>query len=120
MAGVERMDFDAPDETRTPSRTRVDIVRAGGATASRMRLEPGWRWSECIKPVAGTERCQMHHVGFAQSGTMHVVHEDGTEVDIEPGMAYVIEPGHDAWVTGDAPFIAYEFDAGTAERFAQG
>jgi hypothetical protein len=58
MAGVEVGDFGSPDETRAPDKTTVEIVRMGGATASRMRLEPGWRWSECIKPVAGGERCQ--------------------------------------------------------------
>jgi hypothetical protein len=60
----------------------------------------GWRWSECIKPIVGGERCQARHVGLLQSGTMHVVHDDGTEQEIAPGHAYVIEPGHDAWVVG--------------------
>src|SRR5262249_48592765 len=58
MAGVESRDFDSPDETRTPEKTRVDIVRIGGSTAGRFAFEPGWRWSECVKPVAGTESCQ--------------------------------------------------------------
>ena len=66
-----------------------------------MTAEPGWRWSECIKPVVGTESCQAHHVGTVVGGSMHVVHEDGTEQDITEGDAYVIEPGHDAWVTSD-------------------
>ena len=78
MAGVEVRDFDSPDETRTPDKTTIEIVRMGGATASRMRLEPGWRWSECIKPIVGGESCQARHLGLLQSGTMHVVHDDGT------------------------------------------
>jgi hypothetical protein len=63
MAGLEVRDFSAPDETRAPDKTKVDIVRMGGTSASRMSMQPGWRWSECIKPVAGTESCQLHHVG---------------------------------------------------------
>src|SRR5919198_234920 len=101
MSGVEIGDFGSPDETRTPDKTTVELVRMGGATASRMRLEPGWSWSECVKPIAGGERCQAHHVGLLQSGTMRVVHEDGTEQEIRAGQAYVIEPGHDAWVVGE-------------------
>jgi hypothetical protein len=85
MAGVEALNFDSPDETRTPEKTRVDVVRTGGATAARLSLQPGWKWSECVKPVAGTDSCQVHHIGFIQSGAMHVVHEDGTEVDLRPG-----------------------------------
>jgi hypothetical protein len=73
----------------------------GGTTAARFAFEPGWRWSECVKPVAGTESCQARHVGVVQAGRMGVRHEDGTEVEIGPGKAYVIEPGHDACVIGD-------------------
>ena len=95
----------SPNETRTPDKTTVEIVRMGGTNASRMRLEPGWRWWDCIKPVVGGERCQAHHVGLLQSGTMRVLHEDGTEQEIRAGQAYVIEPGHDAWVVGDEPVV---------------
>ena len=120
MAGLEVRDFSAPDETRAPDKTKVEIVRMGGTTASRMSLQPGWRWSECIKPVAGTDSCQVHHVGVIQSGTMHVAHDDGTEQEIKAGQAYVIEPGHDAWVVGDEPVTAYEFDSRAAEEYAKG
>jgi hypothetical protein len=120
MAGVEARSFDAPDETRTPDKTKAEIVRMGGTSASRFSLQPGWRWSECIKPVVGGERCQLHHVGVAQSGAMHVAHDDGSEAEIGPGQAYVIEPGHDAWVVGDEPFVAFEFDPKTVEEYARG
>ena len=46
MAGVEALDFDSPDETRTPDKTRVDVIRVGGTTAARMTFEPGWKWSD--------------------------------------------------------------------------
>jgi uncharacterized cupin superfamily protein len=62
----------------------------------------------------------LHHVGVIVSGTLHVSHEDGTEEDIGAGRAYVIEPGHDAWVVGDEPVMGYEFDARTAEEYAKG
>jgi hypothetical protein len=120
MAGVEIGDFGSPDETRTPEKTTVEIVRMGGVAASRMRLEPGWRWSECIKPVVGGERCQAHHVGLLQSGTMHVVHEDGSELELGPGSAYEILPGHDAWVVGDERAVMYEFESRAAEEYARG
>ena len=67
MAGVEVGDFGSPDETRAPDKTTIEIVRMGSANASRMRLEPGWRWSECVKPIVGGERCQAHHVGLLQA-----------------------------------------------------
>ena len=120
MAGVEVGDFNAPDETRTPDKTTIEIVRMGGSTASRMRLEPGWRWSECIKPIVGGERCQALHLGLLQSGSMHVVHDDGSEQEIGPGQTDVIEPGHDAWVVGDEPVVGFEFQSRTAEEYAKG
>ena len=120
MAGLEVRDFDAPDETRRPDKTRVDVVRLGGNSAARFTLEPGWRWSECVKPVVGTESCQVRHVGVVQSGRMHVTHDDGTEGEVGPGEAYVIEPGHDAWVIGDEAFVGFEFETKAAEEYAQG
>jgi hypothetical protein len=119
MPGVQARSFDSPDETRTPEKTKVDVVRMEGTTAARFAFEPGWRWSECIKPVVGGERCQVHHIGVVQTGTMHIVHEDGTERDIGPGEAYEIQPGHDAWVVGDQPFVGFEFDSSSAEEYAK-
>jgi hypothetical protein len=120
MAGVEVRDFDAPDETRTPDKTKIDIVRMGGASVSRFTMEPGWTWADCIKPVVGGESCQKHHVGVCQSGRMKIWHDDGTEQDIVAGQTYVIEPGHQAEIVGDESFVGYEFDSRTAEEFARG
>ena len=120
MAGVQRLDFDSPDETRTPEKTRVDVVRLGHTTAARMTFEPGWKWSECVKPVAGTDSCQVRHIGVGQSGRLVVKHEDGTEAEVGPGDAYVIEPGHDAWVVGDERFVGFEFESRSAEEYARG
>src|SRR6059058_2361734 len=120
MAGVERLDFDSPDETRTPDKTRVDLVRVGNVTAGRFAFQPGWRWSECVKPVAGTESCQSRHVGVVQRGRLAVRHEDGTELELGPGNAYIIEPGHDAWVVGDEPFVGFEFESHAAETYGRG
>ena len=92
------------------------MVDLGSVHAARMTLEPGWRWSECIKPVVGTESCQVHHVGTAMSGRLHIEHEDGSSVEIGPGDAYVIEPGHDAWVVGNETFVGYEFDSKAARE----
>jgi hypothetical protein len=119
VAGIQSADFDSPDETRTPEKTRVDVVRMGNATAARFTFEPGWKWSDCVKPVAGTESCQARHVGVVQSGRLHVVHEDGSEADFGPGDAYLIEPGHDAWVVGDESFVGFEFESRAAEEYAR-
>ena len=119
MAGVTAKGFGSADEVRTPEKTRMEVVDLGGVKAARMHLEPGWRWSECIKPVVGTDSCQVHHVGTLVAGSMHVVHDDGTEQDIAPGDAYVIEPGHDAWVTSSEPVLGFEFDSSAAGTFAK-
>ena len=119
MAGLTVKQFDNPDETRTPDKTKVQVVNLGAGTAARLSVEPGWRWSECIKPVVGGDSCQAHHVGVIISGTMHVAHNDGTEADLTAGSAYEILPGHDAWVVGDAPAVSFEFDSSTAATYAK-
>src|SRR3954463_7046315 len=118
MAGLTAKPFDKPDETRTPDKAKMEVLDLGSVKAARMTAQPGWRWSECIKPLVGTDSCQAHHVGAVVAGSLHVEHEDGTTPDVGPGDAYVIEPGHDAWVTGSEPFVAFEFDSTTAAGFA--
>ena len=120
MAGIHAGSFDSPDETRRPDKSRVDVVSMGETKAARLTFEPGWRWSECIKPVAGTDSCQARHVGVVVSGRLHVVHEDGTEGEVGAGEAYVVEPGHDAWVVGDDRFVAYEFESRAVAEYAKG
>ncbi|MDQ4028721.1 MAG: cupin domain-containing protein [Actinomycetota bacterium] len=119
MPGVQAGRFDAPDETRSPAKTKIDVVKMGDTTAARFSFEPGWKWSECIKPVAGTDSCQVRHVGVVHGGRLHVTHEDGSQGEVGPGDTYVIEPGHDAWVVGNEPFVAYEFESRSAEEYAK-
>jgi hypothetical protein len=119
MAGAIKKSFGSPDERRTPDKTEVDVVNLGAVTAARITLQPGWRWSECIKPIVGTDSCQVHHEGMIASGQMVVRHDDGTEIHLGAGDAYVIEPGHDAWVTGSEAVVGYEFDSKAAETFAR-
>jgi hypothetical protein len=98
-----------PDETKTFERGHVDVVKIAAATLNRNTFEPGWRWSESVGPLAGTESCQAHHVGYILPGTLGVATADGGRAEIGPGEAYEIEPGHDGWVVGDEPVISIEF-----------
>ena len=120
MASIESKSMDTPDETRTPDKTMLSVVQLGPATVMRYRLEPGWRWSECIKPVVGGESCESAHLGYVVSGTLHIAADDGAEADLGPGDAYRIDPGHDAWVIGDDPLVAVEFESKTAETDTRG
>lgn len=111
--------LESPDETRQfVDKGKADIVHLGNVTVGRFVLEPGWRWSEHVKPIAGTDSCQVHHVGYVLSGQMKVVMDDGTEAEASAGDAAVIPPGHDAWIVGDEPCVWLEF-AG-ADRYATG
>lgn len=120
MPGIQARSFDSPDEERTPPQSKIDMVRLGDITVGRYTFEPGWRWSETVKPVAGTDTCQFRHVGVVTAGRLHVVHDDGSEGEAGPGDGYVIEPGHDAWVVGDETFVAYEFESQSAADYAKG
>jgi len=118
MAGIETRSFDEPDETRTPEKTTVELVGLAGGQIGRYTFQPGWRWSECIKPVVQTDRCQVEHVGYVVSGRFHVEHDDGTSGEVGAGEVYRIAPGHDGWVLGDEPAVFIEFQGAAhyAER----
>jgi hypothetical protein len=109
MSGIESRSFDKPDETRTVTLGAIDVVKLGDVSAMRVRFEPGWRWSTSIKPIVGTESCQVPHLMYTVSGRMAVRMDDGTEVEFGPGDAGVIPPGHDAWIVGDEPFVGIDF-----------
>jgi quercetin dioxygenase-like cupin family protein len=108
---------NTPDEVRTPDKTRIEVVRLEGYTIGRFNFEPGWRWSECVKPVAGTDSCQNAHLGYVVSGRLTVRLNDGTEKTLNAGDSYTIPPGHDAWVEGTAPFVGLEVMS--AEQFGR-
>jgi hypothetical protein len=120
MASIENKNMDHPDETRTPEKTSVSVIHLGDATVGRFIFQPGWKWSDCIKPVVGGDSCQAAHLGFVVSGKIHIAATDGTEADLSAGDAYRLEPGHDAWVVGDEPLVALEFESKTAETYARG
>ncbi len=109
MSTFQKKSFNAPEETRTPSHTRMEIVKFGDMSVTRVTYEPGWKWSEHIKPIAGTESCQVSHFGYVISGHLHVVMNDGTEADLGPGDITITPPGHNAWVIGDEPCVFLDF-----------
>jgi hypothetical protein len=105
------------DEVRTPNKTRIEVVHFKDFTIGRFRLDPGWRWSECIKPVVKTDLCQVSHLGHVCSGSLTVAMADGTKKTLHAGDSYTIPPGHDAWVEGDQPFTSIEVLS--ADRYAK-
>ena len=109
MPRLQRKHFDAPERTRDLGRGRMDVVDLDETAVGRMTLQPGWRWSKDVAPKMGTPSCQVRHLGAAVSGHLHVMLEDGSEMDIQGGDAYEIPPGHDGWVIGDVPWVAVEF-----------
>jgi hypothetical protein len=119
MGEYAKGSFEKPDETRSFEHGSLAVVHLAGSTAAQGTMEPGWRWSTSVKPIVGTDSCQSHHVGYALSGALHVVTDEGNQFDIGPGDVYEILPGHDAWVVGDDTYQALEFESKTAEEFAK-
>jgi hypothetical protein len=109
MAQAEHKNLSTPDETRTFGHGKAEIIQIGGGTVGRLTLEPGWRWSQDVKPLAGTAWCEAPHFQYQVSGWIHVVMEDGTEFDLGPGDVSVLPAGHDAWVVGDEPVVLVDW-----------
>jgi hypothetical protein len=102
MGTLEKGNINSPHETRAfKGHGHADVVTLGDFTIGQMVFEPGWKWSNDVKPIAGTASCQVRHTGLCLSGRMTVRADDGTEVSYGPGDVFVMAPGHDAWVDGD-------------------
>ena len=115
---AEQKTFGTPDETRSFTNGRVDLLQIGGGVVGRLTLEPGWRWSEHVKPLAGTEWCEAPHFQYHVAGQLHVVMADGREFDAGPGDVTALPSGHDAWVVGDEPVVVVDFFG--ASTYAKG
>ncbi len=106
---VHRKSLHSPDETRKYAKGKIDVVEVSGVTVGRSHHEPGWRWSEHVKPIAKTDRCEVRHMGYIVQGRMRIAGLDGSEDDITAGDVFVIPPGHDAWTVGTETVILIDF-----------
>jgi class 3 adenylate cyclase len=109
MGQMQRKSLDMPDEERSIPNGHVQIWELGDFVIGKVTFEPGWRWSKDIKPIAGTEWCEYHHLGLMIQGTVHFLTPDGLEMEIGEGQLYEVLPGHDAWTVGDIPVVQYDF-----------
>jgi Cupin domain len=108
MAIPLRKSLDQPDETRAVDKGKVEVVELGGKKVLRSTFEPGWRWSECVRPIVGGDSCQVDHFGYCVSGRLKVRMDDGEELEFRAGDAVHIPPGHDGWVVGDEPYVGID------------
>jgi hypothetical protein len=99
------INFAKPHEVREFPKGRLELVTMNGVSFGKVTFQPGWRWSQDVKPIAGTNSCQAAHLGVQLSGTMHIVMDNGTEMDLGPGQVVNIPPGHDGWVVGKEPVV---------------
>lgn len=111
VAGMERKSLNSPEETRPfkDGKGQVELVSVTGGPVGRATFQPGWKWSEHVKPIAGTDSCQAAHVGYYVSGRMAVRMDDGEEIEYGPGDVGVMPPGHDAWVVGNEPCVVIDW-----------
>jgi hypothetical protein len=106
---TEQRDFASPDEVRAFDHGRLELVRIGDSEIGRLVLQPGWRWSEHVKPIAGTELCEAPHFQYHVAGTLRIKTADGTEFDATPGQVTSLPAGHDAWVIGEEDVVVVDW-----------
>jgi hypothetical protein len=106
---TEHLSYATPDEVREFPHGRVEILKVGGHEVGRLVLEPGWRWSTDVKPIAGTDSCQAPHMQYHVSGRLRIQMDDGTEFEAGPGDVTSLPRGHDAWVVGDEPAVTVDW-----------
>ena len=111
MAGIEKKRFDTTNDVRSFEQNtgQLRVIDLNGPSVGLATFEPGWQWSQHVKPIAGTASCMAPHAGYLISGRMQVRMDDGTELTLETGDVVSIEPGHDAWVLGDQPCVMLDW-----------
>ena len=109
MPRLQYKSFESSDGVRTFPNGHAEVVKLDDSAVGRAVYQPGWRWSTDMPSIVGTSSCQLHHLGYSVSGTMHVVLDAGEALDIPPASVYEIPPGHDAWVVGNEPWVTVEW-----------
>jgi hypothetical protein len=109
MSTAQLKKFANADETRDFPHGKADLVKIGESEIGRLTLQPGWRWSQDVKPIAGTQWCEAPHFQYHVSGRLHIKMVDGTEFDAVPGDVTALPQGHDAWVVGDEPVVVVDW-----------
>jgi len=109
MAKMEGKSLNRPDEVRTFDKGKLEIINIGGRTVGRATFQPGWRWSNSVKPLVNTKSCEAPHFQYHISGTLRVKMDDGAERDFKAGDVSLLESGHDAWVIGNEPVVIVDF-----------
>ena len=111
MSDLIRMSLDSPEEVRKfgGDSGQLELVNLKAAPVGRATFSPGWRWSEHVKPIAGTHSCQAAHTCYFVSGRMNVVMDDGQEMEYGPGDFAIMPPGHDAWIVGGEPCVVIDW-----------
>ena len=109
MKTIKKKSLDSPEEKREFPKGQVELVTIGDVTFGRGTFQPGWKWSESVKPIAKTDSCLAPHTQYHISGILHVRMDDGTEMEYGPGDVGVVPPGHDAWVVGNEPVVVIDF-----------
>ncbi|MBV9281965.1 MAG: cupin domain-containing protein [Chloroflexi bacterium] len=104
--------FDSPDETRPAGAGQAQIINVEDTAMMRITLQPGWRWSRDVKPIAGGDSCQAPHFQYIIQGRMHIKMDDGSEDEFGPGDLLVAPPGHDGWVVGNEEFVCIDVTGG--------
>jgi Cupin domain len=119
MAELVGKRFENADEVRefTGGKGRVELVDLNGHAVGLGTFEPGWRWSENVKPIAGTDSCQVEHIGYVLEGRMALKMDDGTEREFGAGDTFHMPPGHDAWIVGGERCVLLDF--GGLKGYAQ-
>jgi ethanolamine utilization protein EutQ (cupin superfamily) len=102
---MQKKSLSRPDDTRSFDKGKVELVTVNDVTFGRATLQPGWKWSTCVKPLVHTQSCEAAHLQYQISGRLHVVMDDGSEQDFGPGDVSYLPPGHDAWVVGNDPVV---------------
>ena len=106
---TQHKSFGKPDETRSFPNGTVGLLSVGDAQIGRLVLQPGWRWSKDVKPIAGTKSCEAPHFQYHVSGRLAIKMDDGTEFVAGPGDVTSLPSGHDAWVVGDEPVVVVDW-----------
>jgi quercetin dioxygenase-like cupin family protein len=109
-SGLKRLPIDSGElRPFKDGKGQLEVVETGTGMVGRATFEPGWKWSDHVKPIAGTDSCQAPHMGYVVSGRMHIVMDDGSSAEFGPGDVMIAPPGHDAWTVGDEACIAIDW-----------
>src|SRR5271155_192520 len=82
---IKKKNYSSTDEIQKLPKAIIETITIGNSIIKRITHNPGWKWSQDVKPLVGMDSCPNHHLFYVLSGRLAIVMTDNKKDELIPG-----------------------------------